>query len=539
MTMKRIIDFLNILALCAAFGLLASCGEKSGLDPDPEPEPEPVEENRTSDLPYCVLSELDGDILELIYSRFTGKRVSCEEAKVVFVSEKDVKDDEIWNAYKRGAAVVVVSPTSDLLTFLSRHNIGFLSAETLDDCLFVAFHRSGKVFSMDDFPPTNLNGLVSWVGDAHSANTSGDDLLQSIHLFSSHDYKIDKGLIFKDGKKEFRVTGEGRFEQYYSVIPLYAFKTSKSNYIGDFYIVDATFSVASSGMYAGKFNKVLPNGWTGDFMGYFLTGYNVDISLVDDKGKQVPVRFNQVPSPSTTINSQTYTSGVTWSFEAGLSGGAAGAGLSLSSGCNFSSSRTREIRDLSIIDNSSDGSIHYKLEVKNLPELVNTQPPAISRATFDFHSGWVWSVENTVESDAATRYRMKVTLSDMNYRDLCSSAPGGPYGIQNRPIEKKEFFIDLPVPNRIPCGNVKFVNSEKGKYMTDIVFIDSKSPSDPKGYHFDPSGSVYSYQECYETSLPEGTYIVQYKLGGTSCTGKNIAVKRGETLEIQSGYYVK
>ena len=81
MTMKRIIDFLNILALCAAFGLLASCGGKSGLDPDPEPEPEPVEENRTSDLPYCVLSELDGDILELIYSRFTGKRVSCEEAE--------------------------------------------------------------------------------------------------------------------------------------------------------------------------------------------------------------------------------------------------------------------------------------------------------------------------------------------------------------------------------------------------------------------------------------------------------------------------
>lgn len=73
MTMKRIIDFLNILALCAAFGLLAACGGKSGLDPDPEPEPEPVEENRTSDLPYCVLSELDGDILELIYSRFTGE----------------------------------------------------------------------------------------------------------------------------------------------------------------------------------------------------------------------------------------------------------------------------------------------------------------------------------------------------------------------------------------------------------------------------------------------------------------------------------
>ncbi len=538
MNMRRIIDLLNILALCAAFALLGSCGGKSDLDP--EPEPEVIEENRTSDLAYCVWSELEDDVLELIYSRFTGKKVSCEEAKVVFVSGKDIKAEGIWNAYQRGAVVVVVSPTSTLLSALSQRNIGFLSAESLDDCLFAAFHRSGKVFSMDDFPPTNLNGLVSWVGDVHSANTSGDDLLQSIHLFSSQDIKIDKGLIFKDGKNEFRVTGQGQFEQYYSVIPLYAFKSSKSNYVGDFYIIDATFSVASAGMYAGKFKDTQLNGLQGSFMGYFLTGYRLDISLVDDKGNSVPVRFNQVPSPSTTINSQTYTSGVSWSFEAGLSGGAAGAGLSLSSGCNFSSSKTHEVRDLAIIDNSSDGGVRYTLEVKNLPTYL-TLPPAISRSTFDFHSGWVWSVENTKESDVTTRYRMRVTLSELNYRDLyCKGGGNKKPSVQNWPvIADKEFFIDLPVPNRIPCGNVKFVNSEKGKVMTDIVFIDSKNPSDPKSYHFDPSGSVYSYQESYETSLPEGTYIVQYKLGGASCTGKNIAIKRGETLELQSGYYVK
>ena len=75
--------------------------------------------------------------------------------------------------------------------------------------------------------------------------------------------------------------------------------------------------------------------------------------------------------------------------------------------------------------------------------------------------------------------------------------------------------------------------------MTDIVFIDTQNIKDPKSYHFDPSGSVYSYQECYETSLPEGTYIVQYKLGGSSYTGNNIVIKRGEMLELQSGYYVK
>lgn len=44
-------------------------------------------------------------------------------------------------------------------------------------------------------------------------------------------------------------------------------------------------------------------------------------------------------------------------------------------------------------------------------------------------------------------------------------------------------------------------------------------------------GRVYSYQECRETILPEGTDIVQYRLGGTSRTGKNIAVKISGTIK--------
>ena len=533
--MRRIIYSLNILALCAAVGLLASCGGKSGLDP--EPAPEVVEENRTSDLAYCVLSELDKEILDLIYSRFTGKKVSCEEAKVVFVCEKDIKADEVWNAYQRGAAVIVVSPTSTLLSVLSQRDIGFLSAETLDGCLFAAFHRSGKVFSMEDSPLTNLNGLVSWVRDVSDANSSGEDLLQAFHLYKSHDCKIDNALILKYKKNEFRLTGNGCFEQYYSVIPLYAFKSDRSNHIGDFYLVDATFSVASQGMYSGLFRRKLPNGMNGDFVGFFLTGYRVDISLVDDKGNPVSVRFNQAPAPSTTINSLTYTSGVSWSFNAGLSGGTVDSGLSLSTGCSFSSSKTREVRDLSIIDNSENGNVHYKLEVKNLPQLlIDTQPPAISRATFDFHCGWVWSVENTSESDTTTRYRMKVTMSDMNYRNLISEAPGKMAGAQNWPIESQEFFIDLPVPNRIPCGKVKFVNSEKGKFMTGIVFTDS---NDASKTFYDISGGAYGVGQFYEASLPSGTYKVQFKLGDDAYTGGNIVVKRAETLELQSGYYVK
>lgn len=532
--MKQSISFLNVLALCAALTFAAGCRGYADPDPNPDPLPEPPEviDTHTTDLDFCIYSNLDEDILELLHSRFTGKQVPCGEAEVVFISSADIDSEAVWSAYRRGAVVFVTSPDSDLLTHIYSKNIGFLTAETVEGSLFIGFHRSGKVFSMDDFPPTNLNGLVLWVDDVNSSNSSGKELLQLYHLYSSMPYSFDKEIA--DVKKgSLRRTGNGSFEQYYSIIPLYAFNSERSNYIGDFYLVDATFSVASSEMYSGivRFHQ-----WAdqmSDFMAFFLTGYKVEISLVDDSGAEVPAQFNQVPAPSTTINSYTYTSGVTWSFNAGLSGGAKGGEVSLSTGCSYSSSKTRAVRDLSIRDNSdANGHVSYALEIKNLPNQEIKTPPAISVSTFDFHCGWVWSVENTAEYDLTTHYRMKVTLSDMGYRSITTR----PAFIKNWPVDKHEFFFDLPVPNRVPTGKVKFVNSEKGQFMTEIRFTNA---NDPTKIYFDASGSAYSYQQDYETSLPEGTYNVQYKLGGVAYTGSGIEVKRAETKEIQSGYYIK
>ncbi len=136
------------------------------------------------------------------------------------------------------------------------------------------------------------------------------------------------------------MTGEGRFEQYYSVIPLYAFKTSRAVTSGTSTSLTPRSRWLRPGCTLVSSTRCCRMAGPRFHLGYFLTGYTVDISLVDDKGNRVPVRFNQVPSPLRTINSQTYTSGAQLVFEAGLSGGAAGAGLSLSSGCNFSSSRS-------------------------------------------------------------------------------------------------------------------------------------------------------------------------------------------------------
>ena len=535
--MRKIIYSLNILSLCAVFFLLSSCGGNADPDPVPEPGTEIVEECHTTDLDYCVRPGLAEDVLELIYSRFTGKAVPCAEAEVVFVSEKDLDDEVIWDAYESGAAVVVVSPTAEVLVpILRKRGIGIHSIDKVGGCLFVAFHKSGKIFSMDDHPAGNLNGLVSWVKDVNATDTSGEDLLQATHISSVYDFSLKNETIFEDKKGKLQLSGEGRFEQYYSVIPLYAFKSDKSNYVGDFYLVDATFSMVSDKMYSGLRKDVKWGNKKSDVMGFYLGDYQIDISLVDSDGNSAPVRFNQMPSPTTTINSVTYDSGVSWSFNSGLSGGAADSGLSLGMGCSYSSSKTRTVRDLAIIDNSqAEGNVNYKLEIKNLPTKY-VEPPMIARSTFDFHCGWVWCVDDTQEFYVSTKYKMKVRLTNLRYVAKAENNGHGLIDGYSWYIGDKEFFFDLPVPNRIPAGNVKLVNSEKDKYMTDIVFTDSK---DAAKTFSDLSGSVYGTRQFYEVSLPEGTYKVRFKLGGVACTGENIVVKRAETLELQSGYYAK
>ncbi len=220
--------------------LLSSCGGNTDPDPVPEPGTEIVEECHTTDLDYCVRPGLAEDVLELIYSRFTGKAVPCAEAEVVFVSEKDLDDEAIWDAYESGAAVVVVSPTAEVLVpILRKRSIGIHSIDEVGCCLFVAFHRSGIIFSMDDHPAGNINGLVSWVKDVNATDTSGEDLLQATHISSVYDFSLKNETIFEDKKGKLQLSGEGRFEQYYSIIPLYAFTSDKSNYVGDFYLVDA------------------------------------------------------------------------------------------------------------------------------------------------------------------------------------------------------------------------------------------------------------------------------------------------------------
>ncbi len=369
------------------------------------------------------------------------------------------------------------------------------------------------------------------VGIPEYESEKRDELLQSAHSSESFQVKLDNVAIYTNNKdKKFKKSGSATFDALFTITPLYAFKSEKSNYVGDFYVIDATFSVASDKMYFGKEEVYEYTYWGIDYFdikGFFLKSYQIETSIVDRSGNEITPVFQKAPSPSTTIGTTTYTSGVTWKFDAALSGGIKDRNLTSGAGFTYDSSRSRTVKDISITNlSTSSGKVGYKLTVNNLPkDAYRGYVPEVAINTFDFHCGWVWQIDNTPENDADKEFIMQVCIKELTY------------GTTESDFVKPDYVLKvaLPIPNRVASGTVVLTNTVKDKYMTDVRFTDAKGK-----VFADNSGSVYGKEKYYTASLPEGNYTLSFKLDGKeySSGAAEIAVKRAEELPLASGYYV-
>ncbi len=364
----------------------------------------------------------------------------------------------------------------------------------------------------------------------------GEELLQSAHLSFTYDPQLSNAIIYHNKKRDYKESGTASFDSFFTITPLYAFKSDNSNYVGDFYIIDATLALASDKMNFGTTTAEY-YGYYGvekfDIKGFYLKSYQVDISLQDQNGNAVTPVFQKAPSPSTTVEATTYTSGVTWNFNAALSGGLKECNLTSSAGFSYDSSRSRTVKDVSITNlSTSSGTVSYKLTINNLPNKKSSSIPEIAQNTFDFHCGWIWQIDNTPENDTDRKFTMLVKIKDLTY---------GAYGNYSEyydtfAIPDKSYHISLPVPNRVASGKVVLTNTVNDTYMTDVTFTDANGK-----VFADNSGSVYGKDKFYTASLPEGTYTLSFKLDGrqyASGDSNPVKVKRAEELPITSGYYV-
>ncbi len=499
-------------------------------------------EVNTTDYSFCILSpSLNGGFAAEVATRFKGGVADSQNADILFVGQEELCYDNVWEAYENGKTIAVALPNIEILNgVFKERGIELMPNDISETLAIVAFNKAGNLFTSNHTQTDSefgvaVNSLAKWTTYVrpHSFTNATDinSLLQATHLYDCWNLSINNELVIKnDNKFEYKMSGNALFEQFYSVIPLHSFDNNK----GDFYLIDATFSIASKNMYHG-ITHIRPTNKTNYYASaFFLKGFSVKIELIDSKGSAVATKFYNVPQPVTMSGSTSYSSGIKWSADATLSGGLSGGNLTLSGGVSYNSVKSHTVRDVMIASAAQNGKVDYTVDIKNLPKESTAEPPLVARNTLDFHCGWVWYVESANNNDETTSYRIKVTVEKLNYASKGSVEKNG---MKNEHLFSKNVQFNLPRPNRVPGGFVKLYNSISDSYMTNISFINAQ---DSTKIYKDESGSVYTKGEFYEACLPAGEYNLEFYIGETKHTSADIGtftVVRAETLTLQSGVY--
>lgn len=378
-------------------------------------------------------------------------------------------------------------------------------------------------------------------------------LIQPQHASQTFTYGIKK----KVGRKEIRlytVEGHGEVTLRHSVYPFYSFEKNSSN--GDYYIVQSEVSVANTDMYQGykqewfdKMSNIITN-----ICGYYMREMRVSYELKDKNGHTVgefPV--NHSPTPVTTINSNTYTSGFSWSLGGQIRIGTDTALKSkpLLFSFSYDNAVKRNIQDMDVRNSSTDRSPHYAFILNNLPtyETKNPYTPRVpptplSINTHSYFQEFVWRVPTTKDSqgdDVRFSLHQKV---EIDY-GICYSVTHFDQTVGPDAYKLEEYVetirdssvIDLIPPCRIPMGTLKITNQNKGQYVTQIAI--AKKGQQPQVVS---KGSV-AYGKSFEIFLDVGQYDVTFKMGTTSKNVKTYKlgydfaeISKDEVLELFSDF---
>lgn len=364
------------------------------------------------------------------------------------------------------------------------------------------------------------------------ANLEADELLEKTVKTSSDVVDFRNVELFKKGKEMCRMSGKATVNMTYSITPLYLHHSLENPLDGDYYIIEGTISIVSDEMYKGHQTLKWGNGnrHITSVRGFFLNNFDFEVSVnaVDEMSRKV--EFSEIPTPMTTINSKTYTSGMSWSLNGCVSGGKSGIGGTVDTGVNYKKTESYSLSDVSIRNccNMQEGIVNYNVKVNNLPSSYDKEPPLVSRNTLDFHFMWVWRVPHTKVNDTSTRYKMTVKLNNLTYQ--CNNGGNFDNTIVSKTLAKE---FELPLPNRVPTGSVE-LNNDQDMNLDDIVYTNINTRKEYR----DTTFSAYGVSETYKRYLPVGKYNLRFKLDGTECKSTEpVEVERGKVLGLKTGFF--
>ncbi len=520
-----------------------------------------------NDLSYLT-SEIPVEYVEGIKKRFTKTATDIDDkVKVLFVTSSNINQytDAIQNIIDRNGVIIIVEPKYSILKKWADDNFTSLAVdENIDKDLFFAFSNQGT-YSINiptDFNDIEeyLNTLTNWVNENLNPLILGDgefDTQDVTKLFGSQ--TITKSYTFNLNERitpkyeNVSLSGKGEVVMKLNVYPLYVFE-NQAEQGGDYYIVNLYVKINSDGLYVGN-GKKNSHGVITRYCGFYLKQAKIYASLCD--ANDAVFEFGCSPTPQSSVSSTSYTSGVEWgigaslsgSFESSEKGKKKGVSATITGGVKYSDTKTRELKDVEIGNNSGINSAAFLYKINNLPsysKLKISDPPMIARSGAEFYHSWIWHVPST-KNYSENKFKVKFGFSELIYGASRFFSTKADYVDLDYDIISKSGNPDLlsctnelKAPSRIPSGSVEIVNSFTDKSISGIK-ITGTANGEP--ITIDDKNVTYAPTEVISYILPVGHYSITFKAGKNQSEAKEYKLvndmrnlKLGEKIRLQSEY---
>lgn len=502
---------------------------------------------------FCIVGSENIPFFNALSERCVNY-VDINEAEIVFVLGKSAfaNSDALLEAYKRGAFIAVVAPNLDELEgWCNDNNIPFV-ADVDDKLMLYAFNNVARFYTLDALPESvqtddyspMANSFVSWITRHKMSRSMNTDDIKAMFTSQSITHAFNIGL--EEEIAHVALSKPDVLEKYSTIdvscniYPLHAFNVPPVSAEGDYYAVESEVTAHNSNMYNGKWTS-MHGGVHARLCGYYMSSLKITSTLMTQDGVKVPdlvFPAGASPKPETTVNSTSYTESLTWSFNATISGAASTvtgltATANIGASVQVGNSETRNISDVNILKNSTNGVVEYTYEIKNLPTSAGLEKdpsiPEVCRADFSMYSSWVWYVPNAKDkSEGEYKISIAIVPKYMAYHWYSSQADYADYEFD---AGSSASTINLIAPSRIPTGQLTLTNTSKThQYVRDIKVCKTENAGNDKpDYSFDGViASSYMTSSGSNTEitqvLPVGDYIIKYICYNVDTDGKAIDV---------------
>ena len=525
----------------------------------------------------AVIGNIPNNIGTALNKRFTSQTSQIDPSNtrvIIFhISSLPTIDEEAFlEVYRHDGIIIVLEPDHELLSVWLENMklnhpeynlppVTFSKTPEASHELY-AFNQLNNQYILDyidsDFDYNDfLNSLVSWVNEYAEGvippplNAAPDDVRQ-LFSYQTIDYTYNLYLNKQEAKVALSspdmIERSGQISIKYTIYPLYAFQNQASS--GDYYIVNMRVTAHNDQMYQGNWTQK-HGGVHSRLCGFYMEDLKSTTEIVTN-GQSAAFAAYGTPQPTTTVGSTAYTSGVSWSLGASVSGTVGTetfVSATINAGVTFSNSQSRSISDVDVLNTWSGSNVNYQYRFNNLPSYLASikisDPPYISVNNAEFYQDWIWYIPSTTDG-STERFSLRHTIAPQfgSCHFFSTGADFSRHSWTDAVGGSSTFTVALTPPNRVPTGQLDIIqNSGAGVYMTDIRIW--KSTSNVKGAPDYVESRSYANGYTMIQYLPVGDYWIEFKAGPNpsslstyhlDTSNGPISIIRGGLCTLNSGF---